>query len=79
MVTAVGDASSEARYEDQGLRGFVNLGDEVSVGSQSAGRRSMGFAMVVTVERACSRAKRPNLNLQELVCEAFEALDGVPQ
>ncbi|OXV09662.1 hypothetical protein Egran_02580 [Elaphomyces granulatus] len=26
LATAVGDASSEARYEDQGLRGFVNLG-----------------------------------------------------
>ena len=80
MATAVGDAFSEARCEDRDLRGFVNLGDEVGVGSQSADRGSMELAMeVVTAERACSQAKRRDLYLQGLVCEASEVLDRVPQ
>lgn len=80
MAIAVGDAFSEARYEDRGLRGFVKLGDEVGVGSQSADRGSMELAMEeVTAERACSQAKRRNLYLQGLVYEASEALDRVTQ
>jgi hypothetical protein len=75
VATAVDDASSEARYEDRGLRGFVNSGDE-----ESADRGSMELAMeVVTAERACSQAKRRNRYLQGLVCEASEALDRVLQ
>ena len=80
MATAVGDASSEARDEYRGLRGFVNVSDEVDVGSQSADRGSMELAMeVVTAERACSQANRRNRYLRGLVCEVSEALDRVPQ
>lgn len=80
MATAVGDAFSEARYEDRGLQGFANLGDEVGVGSQSADRGSMELAMeVMTAECGCSQAKGRNLYLEGLVCEASEALDRVPQ
>jgi hypothetical protein len=62
-ATAVGDASSEACYEGRGLRGLVNVGDEV--GSPSAERGSMELAMeVMTAERACSQAKRRNRDLQ---------------
>ena len=70
MAIALGDAFSEARCEDRGLRGFVNLGDEMGVRCQSAERGSMELAM---------EAKRRNLHLQGLVCEASEALDGVFQ
>lgn len=80
MATAVGDAFSEARCGDRGLRDLVNLGDEVGVGPQSADRGSMELGMeVVTAERACSQAKRRNLYLQGLVYEASEVLDRVPQ
>ena len=80
MATAVDDASSEARYEDQGLRGFVKLSDEVDVGSQSADRGSMELAMeVLTAERTYSRAKRRDRYLKGLVCEASEALERIPQ
>lgn len=66
LATAVGDASSEARYEYRGLRGFVNLGDEVGVGYQSAERVLMELAMeVVTTERACLQAKRRKRGLVE--------------
>lgn len=78
MATVMGDVSSEARYEYRGLRGFVNLGDEVGMCSHDRG--SMELAMeVVTAERACLQAKHRNRYLQGLVCEASEALDRVPQ
>lgn len=79
MVTAVGDASSEAHYEYRGLRCFVNLGNEVGVGSQSADHGSMELATEVTAERACSQVNRRSRYLQELACKAFEALDRAPQ
>lgn len=78
MATAIDDAPSEARYEYRGFRGFVNLGDEVGVGSHDSG--SMELEMeVVTAERACSQAKHRNHYLQRLVCETSEALDRVSQ
>ena len=80
MASVVGDASWEVRYEDLDLHSFVNSGDGVDVGSQSADRGSMESAMeVVTAKRACSQAKRRNLHLQGLVYEASEALDRVAQ
>ncbi len=61
MATAIGDTSLEAHCEDRSLQGFVNLGDKVSVGSQSADRGPMESAMeVVTAERARSKVKRRN-------------------
>lgn len=58
----------------------MNLDEEVGLSSQSADRGSMELAMeVVTAKRACSQAKRRNLCLQGLVCEASVALDRVPQ
>ena len=77
LTIAIANASSEARYENQSLRGTVNSDDEVDVGSRSADRGSMELA--IEVERAYSQAKRRNLYLQGLVCEACEALDRVPQ
>lgn len=78
-MTAAGDASSEARHEDQGLRGFVNLGHEVGMSSQGADRGSMVVVIeVMTAERTCSLARR-NRYLKGLVCEAAEALDRVLQ
>ncbi len=76
MATAVGDAFSEARYEDRGLQGFANLGDEVGVGSQSADRGSMELAMeVMTAERGCSQAKaRGQVRLQALPFQQFHVL-----
>ena len=69
MLNVVDDASSEARYKHRGLRGlrglrgFVDLGDKVGVGPQSADRGLMELATeavveVVTAERACSGRDR---------------------
>jgi hypothetical protein len=78
VATAVGDASSKARYEYRGLQDFVSLGDEMGVGSQNANRGLMELAMEVMIaERACSQAKCWNRYLQGLVYEASEALDRV--
>ena len=77
LTTAVGDASSEAGYED---RDFVNSDDEAGMGSRSADRGSMELAIeVVTTERTYSQVKRRNLRLQGLVCEACEVVDRAPQ
>lgn len=80
MATAVGDSFPEMHCEDRGSRGFVDLGDEAGVSSQSADNGWMELAMeVATAERACSQAKRRYLYLQGLICEASEVLDRGPQ
>ena len=74
MATVMGDVSSEARYEYRGLRGFVNLGDEVGMCSHDRG--SMELAMeVMTAERGCSQAKaRGQVRLQALPFQQFHVL-----